>query len=1262
LANPSQVAAYSAWKQLLELSEQLVSQPAIAAQHRLIAKTASEMLEGQVDLWLNAALQRLSDPEDLKWLASQPSSDLARRAVDTRQAVLDGPDAPLSVAVPLLTQGIVLGVLQATRTVEPPFSRAEIELLDALANQSAIALKASWQASIDQWRVDQLALVHTVSAQIADILDLDVLSRRVTQLLLDTFHYYYAALFFLDANQVDLRCRASAGPRDQHSDTPRPPFAPEVRVGQGIVGYVAETGLEILSNDVSLEPHYRHVDSLPATQSEIALPLQIEERVLGVLDVQSDQKNGFDETDLLVLRALADNVAIAIEHARVCDDLYHRADRFAAIVEVSRAVASILDLDVLLKEVVAIIHRQFGYPFVHLYTIDPVQRQIVYHAGSGQRSQVLETQGLIYDMDDPEGIIPWVARNGETVLANDVNREPRYRPPELAPSTIGSELAVPLAFANQVLGVLDVQSEHQHAFGQDDRALFEALADDVAIAIRNANLYRSERWRRQVADSLREVAGLLSTDTVLEQVLHAILVELEYTLNYDVAAIWLLEEDELRVASVRGLPEDRDLEDLQVQDTPWIAQALEANDPVIRSPGSEVDPLGRILAFPPEYSAIAAPLRAGDRRLGLIALVQKVPGCYASECQTLMAAFASYAAVAIGNARLYQESQAQGLISTVMLDVAEAAQSLTALDPLLEAVVRLAATSIGVNQCGILLWDESIAAFVPAATYGLDPAQRSAFDQLQIVRGQVAAFDELYSHMTPLVIYDTASDPRLAGASIAESGFESLLLVPLLVQGAVLGAIMIEYPGSQLGLDASQTLLEARLAIVQGIAHQAATAVDNIRLREAQQEEAYVSAALLQVAQAVTGLNSLDDVLGAIVRITPILVGVERCMVFLWDEEKAVYWAAQVYGISREAEASLLAQRYAPGDFALLDAAREQDSLIIHAYGTPGSQDGTVPPDFASRFVAAEQAEFRSLLAVPLSMKGEVVGVMMLEEASGLGGSRERRLEIITGIAHQAAMAVQSERLQQERVERERLERELQLAHEIQRAFIPSQLPDTPGWELAARWLAARQVSGDFYDLLDLPGQRLGLIIADVADHGMPAALFMALTRTLMRAAALEGLSPAAVLGRVNDLLVPDAQHGMFVTALYGILSLETGELIYANAGHTLPQLRRARTQRLEALAKGGMALGVMEGIDLAEHEITLEPGDLLVLYTDGVTEAFSPDDVIYGTGHLQETLLSADDLSAQAVLEAIERSVLAFVDGEDPSDDLTLMVLRRQE
>jgi len=241
---------------------------------------------------------------------------------------------------------------------------------------------------------------------------------------------------------------------------------------------------------------------------------------------------------------------------------------------------------------------------------------------------------------------------------------------------------------------------------------------------------------------------------------------------------------------------------------------------------------------------------------------------------------------------------------------------------------------------------------------------------------------------------------------------------------------------------------------------------------------------------------------------------------------------------------------------------------------------------------------------------------------------------------------------------RERLETEVQLARQIQQTFIPSELPSFPSWQLAARWRTARQVGGDFYDVIELPNRKLGLFIADVADKGMPAALFMALTRTLVRAAVIETESPAAALRRVNDLLLPDTRQGMFVTAIYGVLDLDSHKFTYVNAGHNPPLWVSRANSKVQKLTRTGIALGVMEQPNMSEETIEFAAGDFILLYTDGLSEAFSADDEMFGEVRLIEAIQTVEAVPAEDILSILEDRLNEFIGDTPLGDDLTMLVV----
>ena len=302
----------------------------------------------------------------------------------------------------------------------------------------------------------------------------------------------------------------------------------------------------------------------------------------------------------------------------------------------------------------------------------------------------------------------------------------------------------------------------------------------------------------------------------------------------------------------------------------------------------------------------------------------------------------------------------------------------------------------------------------------------------------------------------------------------------------------------------------------------------------------------------------------------------------------------------------------------------------------------------------------RLLMAVPLSIKNDLFGVMLIEEAENGHRFRARRIEIINGIAQQAALAIQNDLLQQEMVVRERLETEVQLARQIQQTFIPQSLPLHDAWQFAARWRTARQVGGDFYDVIELPNGNFGLFIADVSDKGMPAALFMALTRTLVRAAVNEMDSPADVLQRVNDQLLPDTQQGMFVTAVYGVLNTKNlATFTFVNAGHNPPFWVKSNGV-IEKLTRTAVALGVIEQPDMKENKVSLGEGDTLLLYTDGLTEAFSPIGDLFGDERLMLSLQTIQLHTADEILMQVEEHLNEFIESIPLGDDLTMLAIRR--
>ena len=240
------------------------------------------------------------------------------------------------------------------------------------------------------------------------------------------------------------------------------------------------------------------------------------------------------------------------------------------------------------------------------------------------------------------------------------------------------------------------------------------------------------------------------------------------------------------------------------------------------------------------------------------------------------------------------------------------------------------------------------------------------------------------------------------------------------------------------------------------------------------------------------------------------------------------------------------------------------------------------------------------------------------------------------------------------------LQNELDVASKMQQSILPTSFPETPEYEVYGNMNPARNVGGDFYDLIPMDNGRIGLCVADVSDKGVPAALFMMSSRTLLKGSAIGMGAPGSVLSEVNTLLTENNETMMFVTLVYVLYDPETGVLTYANGGHCNPLVVHPDGSSIELPQTGGVALGVMPGLDYREDSATLNPGDTLILYTDGVSEAMNAEAEEFGVERLQQLFANQPPNSARTAIETIMQAVSDFAGATPQSDDVTCLVLRR--
>lgn len=405
---------------------------------------------------------------------------------------------------------------------------------------------------------------------------------------------------------------------------------------------------------------------------------------------------------------------------------------------------------------------------------------------------------------------------------------------------------------------------------------------------------------------------------------------------------------------------------------------------------------------------------------------------------------------------------------------------------------------------------------------------------------------------------------------------------------------------------------------------------------------------LYELSQAFNSTLDLDEILNRVIDEVIVALRAERGFVMLYDEGGEL-----VFRVARGMDQSVIKDPVFQVSYSTVTAVARDGQPVL-------TGDAQIDPRFSMR-QSVKLLGLRSILCVPLKSKDRILGTVYVDNRIQAGIFTQADLELLSAIASSAAVALENARLYLLAVEKGRLEQELAMAFQLQASLLPAETPQVPGWEFAARWLPARQVAGDYYDFIPGQGDQWGVVVADVSDKGMPAALFMALTRSIVRASMDHTLFPMEGMRRANRLICADSTSGMFVTLFYAMLDPEKSQLTYINAGHNPALLYKAGgSPRLIPLGRTGMALGVWVDSEYEQHTLLFNPGDCLVFYTDGVTDSMDSQGNPFGMDALEQIVLRHGGDSAQEMATILEQAIASHAGPTERFDDITIVVLKR--
>jgi sigma-B regulation protein RsbU (phosphoserine phosphatase) len=488
-----------------------------------------------------------------------------------------------------------------------------------------------------------------------------------------------------------------------------------------------------------------------------------------------------------------------------------------------------------------------------------------------------------------------------------------------------------------------------------------------------------------------------------------------------------------------------------------------------------------------------------------------------------------------------------------------------------------------------------------------------------------------------VIVDDVTTDDRFYPVIDEASDFKtrSLLCVPLKRTGAVLGVV------EALNKKGGEKFTPEDLEVMTALADQMAIALENAHLIAKARRETLEKVTLFEVGKKLSMYLEMDEILEQIVDLLYRVVRYDAVGIYLINSDTQEIENVVTRGMDPEVESKL---HLKVGQGVVGWVAKMGKSVLV--------------PDVISdeRYIRL-RPQTASEIAVPIKAGEEIIGVFNLE-SDRKNAYDENSRELVEAFASQAAVTIERARLYREALEKRRLEGELSIARQIQSTFLPKGDPEVKGFDIAGMNIPSSEVGGDFFDFIKIVENQLGVAIADVSGKGIPAALIMAAFRASLKAEILNNYAIRTIFQKVNRLLFESVEREMYVTAVYGVLDTKNRVLTFSNAGHNPPILRRADGS-IEYLSEGGVALGVLELSTYEERPLSLFSGDVLILYTDGVTEAFSPEGEEFGLHRLVEVINENYELSARDLLNEIYERVQDFTSDSAQLDDLTMVAIK---
>jgi len=883
------------------------------------------------------------------------------------------------VLAPMHARGQVIGVLSAMSYKPHTFAPHDVALLVAIADQVGVAIDNARLYEAESRRRKTAETMQQISVALAATLDLDQALQTALDLLSRVITNDHASITLLEDGQ--LRVRAIRGfPESEKLLLQAMPTSEGTLVSQ-----VIRDHKPCLIPDTDSETRWpRQVSSHASIRSWIGAPLITHDQVIGLLTVSSSKPHAYAEEDVHVVFTLAQFLATTIENARLFARESRRNAQLAMINEIARQATSTLDLNTLLNRATETIRRLFGHFHVALYLVNETGDYVEMRAYAGDPGEKIPPH---YRQSVEDGMIGYAARHSQTLLANDVTREPHYICCLDGHETIAAELCVPILHSGQVIGVLDIQDTQAGAFSPEDVQAMETLADQLGIAIQNAWLFEAIHQRVAELGALQEVSLQLAASLDVRMVLDTIVQNVLKLVGADDAHIFTYEpdQDELVFGAALWRDGSRRPAVARPRRDGLTARVLYSAEPIVINDAPNHPLYASPDARPWGIQAIAGfPLRRADHRLGVLTIAFLSPHTFTADELRVLNLLADQAATALDNARLYQETRRRLDELTALHEVALAATSTLELAEAVKRTVRALKDHLGLDHLGLFLLNKAegtMDLYAHSGTPG-DLARNVRIPVGKGIVGTAAATGGVVR------VGNVTSDPRyLPGIP----NILSEMAVPLKSGEQVIGVIDAQSPRP----NAFSADDERVLATAGG---QLATILENARLYQLERQRCQQLESLQVTAAGINAELELDALLQLIVDEAARTFNAQASGLFMWNETSSHLIVRASHGLSSEYVQNQRLSR------AGIEAVWQNSQFM-----TVTIQDLRLQP-FGDQELS-EREGLCSALAVPMMSAGDLKGTLVIYSKGLPRTFTPEETELAAVLAHHAGIALQNANL-----------------------------------------------------------------------------------------------------------------------------------------------------------------------------------------------------------------------------------------------------------